>query len=653
MSNNVANKPNSWLEWFQSRESAPKIDDSMKKVLFETFDASKSEENIKTSLLNHKETVYMLKQNFGKNKLNIFHHLEAVGGNIYQTDEHFGAIQGVEKDVTCVVTIDMPQLLDKSNETGVPSVDDYLKTTNENDYRNLKASTNDKFASRNFIPIPPFLLQVVSDTLVRTDGDSKEVLLAVIKCINDFDNEVTNNGTGKELAKDSCGDILHWIFLASKNKVKSTPTVGCSVKEVRARFNDIQNIIGNETQVQVIQPASTNQDLSTSIKRPLEMIAASSSSTQDFLCKLTQIQTSNQEKSSSSFSKLSERTQNMMLVASSRGTVVPTELQDEAMKFFKLSSVSKAQQYLESYLENQSIECTIQTAVANLLLQGCFLWSNPLTPSGLAGSVIASKDIMFNNSIHAGILLDFSTKHEISKASLSKLTKTQVMYPSTIELAIERIEAVVALSELFFTDRSILTEGLVVLLKLSKTNKTLLRTKLYLDKMFVAKFLFSIDDRINKWLGECARAQDITETSLELVDFSTIISDLKLNRYYCDLPSNIKMIVKDDIEDEDAPKESKKRRTSQDSSNSNVSKVVLNQDQVQEWKFKERENWQMWRNKTVNGPTLSNNVKPCLKFHVRGSCFDDCNNKSSHKKLKGDDYKKTDDFIKNIRKDFN
>ena len=113
----------------------------------------------------------------------------------------------------------------------------------------------------------------------------------------------------------------------------------------------------------------------------------------------------------------------MMLVASSRGTVVPSELEEEAQKNFKLSSVSKAQQFLESYLETKSIECTIQTAVANLLLQGCFLWSNPLTPPGLAGSVIASKDVIFNISIHEGILLDFSTKHEISKSSLSKLTK--------------------------------------------------------------------------------------------------------------------------------------------------------------------------------------------------------------------------------------
>lgn len=85
------------------------------------------------------------------------------------------------------------------------------------------------------------------------------------------------------------------------------------------------------------------------------------------------------------------------------------------------------------------------------------------------------------------------------------------MYPRTIKSTIERIEALVAFTELFFSERSILTEGLFVLLRMSKTNKTLLKTKLYLDKMFITKFLFSIDDRINKWLGEYAKAKNITK----------------------------------------------------------------------------------------------------------------------------------------------
>ncbi len=137
-----------------------------------------------------------------------------------------------------------------------------------------------------------------------------------------------------------------------------------------------------------------------------------------------------------------------------------------------------------------------------------FLWLNLLTPSGFASSVISSKDIIFNNLLHEGIMLDFSTKHEITKSSLTKLTKTQVMYPSSIELMVERVEAITAFANLFFTEKSHLTKGLQHLLILCKTNRTLLRIKSYLDKLFIAKFLFSIDDRINKRLNECSRQKN-------------------------------------------------------------------------------------------------------------------------------------------------
>ena len=163
----------------------------------------------------------------------------------------------------------------------------------------------------------------------------------------------------------------------------------------------------------MVKTAGHNDILSKSIQKPLEIIAASSSSTQDFLSKLTQIQSSNQEKTSNSFGKLLDRVQNMIHVASSRGNVISTTLSDE-----------------------------------------------PLTPSGYASSVISLKDIIFNDSLHEGIMVDFSTKHEITKSSLTKLTKTQVMYPSPIELMIERVEAIAAFANLFFTEKSYLTKSL-------------------------------------------------------------------------------------------------------------------------------------------------------------------------------------------------
>ncbi len=54
--------------------------------------------------MRYHETVFLFKQNFGVNKLNFFHHLLSVGGNFYNLQEHFGAIQGLGEDITSVVT---------------------------------------------------------------------------------------------------------------------------------------------------------------------------------------------------------------------------------------------------------------------------------------------------------------------------------------------------------------------------------------------------------------------------------------------------------------------------------------------------------------------------------------------------------------------
>ena len=119
-------------------------------------------------------------------------------------------------------------------------------------------------------------------------------------------------------------------------------------------------------------------------------------------------------------------------------------------------------------------------------------------PIGISNFGNKFQGYYFNDSLHEGILLDFLTVHEISKASLSKLTKTQVIYPTSIELMIEQVEAIIAHAELFFTVKSYLYQGLNQFLILCRNNKSILRTQLHLDKMFIPKFLFSIDNRINK-----------------------------------------------------------------------------------------------------------------------------------------------------------
>ena len=78
--------------------------------------------------------------------------------------------------------------------------------------------------------------------------------------------------------------------------------------------------------------------------------------------------------------------------------------------------------------------------------------------------------------------------------------------------------------------------------------------------------------------------------------------------------------------------------------------MVRNEQINEEWKIKENENWnQTFRHKSKEAPMLSMNCRACLKYHVKVFCFQDCNFKDSQTDLSGDDFKRTDSYIKSLQ----
>ena len=161
----------------------------------------------------------------------------------------------------------------------------------------------------------------------------------------------------------------------------------------------------------------------------------------------------------------------MILVASSIGDITEVEINNEAKAFFKCSNLLNASILLNSMLDAQRINCSISNAMVTALMHGSFLWTNPLTPSGLASSVITSEDVLRTDMLHEGMVLDLSTKFEISDVSLDKLIKTQVLFPTPIENMIERLRALKSLVDLFFREQSYAAQGLRALINRCIDNK--------------------------------------------------------------------------------------------------------------------------------------------------------------------------------------
>ena len=619
-----------WKDWFNSRDSVNLINKSHQEQLFKAFNHSIPDETIKFKIQNHDETVFMFRQNFGNSKVGLFHHMKIVGGNLYSEEEEVGCIQGIQEP--CLITQDLEALTSIPNETSlqVPTLTNLFAVSNKEELKDVQTGSS-CYMPRNFIPVPPFLLNTISDAILNSNGELSEVFLKSIEKIKEFDTIHAEDNDYHDKAKSKCKDLLFWLYLAGQDKVSKIPSMICTSRPVIEYFKKNVN-----TKLSNHQNDNPSTDLLNALKRPMEIIALNTSINSDNLTKLSQIQSQNLDKSSKSFSKIAPRYQNMLLIASSLGQAVPPTLNKEAIEFFSQSSVLHAQIYLNSYLENSKIEVSVSSAVTTSLQHGSFLWTNPLTPSGFASSVLTSVGLLKPDVLQEGIVLDYSTKFEMSAASLEKLTKTKIMYPSDLESTIERIRAFHTLTSLFFGEKSYPEQGLQKLLIQIQSNKDLMRREIYFDELFIPKFLYVCDDKMHQWLKQCCSAKSILDTNIELLNFSQIFSDIQHNRFFCNLPSSITKLSPS----EENTRKKRKQETEK----------IVNPKVNPKWKLRPNESWDaVFRFKSKEGPMLSTGCQPCLKYLAKGFCYPDCHFKAAHCTPVGEDEKKIDNFIKGLR----
>ena len=146
------------------------------------------------------------------------------------------------------------------------------------------------------------------------------------------------------------------------------------------------------------------------------------------------------------------------------------------------------------------------------------------------------------------------------------------------------------------------------------------------------------------WLKQCSISKSVMDTDLTLINYSSLLQDITLNRFTYNLPPTTASLATQNNDDK------QKTQTRGTSGKRDVPEIFRNNDRVDGWKLRQGESWyNIFRNKAIEGPMLSTKCHPCLKFHVRGSCYVDCRNRASHCVLKGEDKKKVSEFIKTLR----
>ena len=154
--------------------------------MFKTFNHSHSEDKIKLELQSHDETISLFCQNFGDNKIGLFHHTKVIGGNLYSTKKEISFIQGIKG--TCIEIPDFDVLVSMPNKNGipVPSQKKLFDISNKKELENADVSSSN-YNPRNFIPVPPFMIDPINDSISESDGNLSDVFLAALNSIKDFD----------------------------------------------------------------------------------------------------------------------------------------------------------------------------------------------------------------------------------------------------------------------------------------------------------------------------------------------------------------------------------------------------------------------------------------------------------------------------------
>ena len=245
------------------------------------------------------------------------------------------------------------------------------------------------------------------------------------------------------------------------------------------------------------------------------------------------------------------------------------------------------------------------------------------------------------------MVLDVSTRFEISDEYISKLTETTIMFPESCEDMIERFKGIKVLANFFFGADNVITQAYISILNWCQDNRQILEARYAMDNLLIPKLMVSTDERLHLFLKSCVRADYPNKASIQYLNFQSITFALELNNFSYFLQPAIKQLKRNNDTDQGGSEIKKK---SKNQINNESRERTVNNEMVEEWKMRSGENYDtVFKDKVKQGPLLSIGCKGCHKFHNKGWCFPDCNNKESHRKLSEKDSRKFGSYCKQCR----
>jgi hypothetical protein len=193
------------------------------------------------------------------------------------------------------------------------------------------------------------------------------------------------------------------------------------------------------------------------------------------------------------------------------------------------------------------------------------------------------------------------------------------------------------LIEILFGNNSIAAKKLEKFVRLIKAQSIVYKARAALNIFFLCKVLWSVCTRFQLFLNNCTHAEEREDVDNSIVDFNKYHRDIILGQFGATLPPCFKDVTTRDpdtkTEKGKKSKKCKKEEAKEKRKECNEGAANLglkNKHQCIDFKMKEGEQWSTFAGSNLKEQAKLNETFMCGRWHTRGHCFLDCNNKASH-----------------------
>ncbi len=285
-------------------------------------------------------------------------------------------------------------------------------------------------------------------------------------------------------------------------------------------------------------------------------------------------------------------------------------------------------------------------AQAKSICSGFWGWDGT-NPSGISMLLFCPYNPTDDYSLRKeSLILHLKTSHTMDSVSLKQLTESDVVIPDTSQKVVQVLALKRGIWNLFFPECLVERNLETVIAFVQRYTRDFERLAAN-DHEFIAKFLCSIDSRINKWLEMCSLhrdGNDLRPLDNSIIDFDDIVSSIIRGSFsYGALPTCILRLKSEDNAQPSAtpitPNTDKKRKRE------DINKVH-NESPNPDWTIRPGENYA-----EVFACTEVMSDRPegvCARFQIKKYCFSNC--KHPHGTISGAKASEFDKFVKKARR---